>query len=404
MLGSPLERDIATGRTAAEDGAPQPPIRRGMSMKPDAATAVRDLLDQIASPDAELILLFCSPQFHIADITAAIRAYGSHARIVGCTTAGEITPLGYRHGSIAGICFGKSHFAASIHVVEHLTTFEIAAGYAAAKTLLQEHENISQRFETPHTFALLINDGLAMREEAIASAVGDALGRVPLIGGSAGTNPASDEPNIFINDRILTNAALLMLVSTDLDFRVFQTQHFEPLEHKLVVTKADPAKRLVMQLNAEPAGQEYARMLGLKREELTPFVFAAHPLVVKAGGRHYVRAIHKVDDQDCLQFFCAIDEGIVLSIARSGDLVGNLENLLDRLTRDLGRIEALLGFDCILRYIEMEQQQILGRVSQLLSANNAIGFNTYGEQFGMMHMSQTFTGIAFGGADFRSEV
>jgi hypothetical protein len=44
----------------------------------------------------------------------------------------------------------------------------------------------------------------------------------------------------------------------------------------------------------------------------------------------------------------------------------------------------------------MEQGQMLPPVSELLRANKVVGFNTYGEQFGTMHMSQTFTGIAFG--------
>ncbi|HVI88709.1 MAG TPA: FIST N-terminal domain-containing protein [Dongiaceae bacterium] len=366
-------------------------------MKKDVAAAVRDILDQIACEESEIVLLFCSPQFHVADIAAAVRFLGIQQTVVGCTTAGEITPAGHRHGSITGISLPRRHFAVSLQVSEHLVNFDIATGISSTKTLLQSHENVSRRFDQPRTFALLINDSLAMREEALASAVGDALGHVPLIGGSAGNNPSSEEPNIFVNDRVLTNAAILVLASTDLDFRVFQTQHFEPLEHKLVVTRADPSRRLVMQLNAEPAAQEYAQMLGLKREDLNSYIFASHPLVVRAGGRHYVRGIQKVDDADCLQFFCAIDEGIVLSIARSGDLVSNLENLFDRLNRDLGKIEAVVAFDCILRYVEMEETRLLPRVSELLSRNNVVGFNTYGEQFGMMHMSQTFTGIAFGG-------
>jgi hypothetical protein len=247
-----------------------------------------------------------------------------------------------------------------------------------------------------NTFGVLINDGLSMREEAIASAFGNALGHVPLVGGSAGTSAMTSEPNMFLGDRVLTNAALLMLISTDLDFRVFQTQHFEPLDQQLVITRADPARRVVMQINAEPAALEYARLLGLQRSELTPGVFALHPLVVRAGGRHYARAIQKVNEDDSLQFFCAIDEGIVLSIAKSGDLVEDLDSVFHKLHEDLGEVEAVLGFDCILRYIEMEQGQMLRPVSELLRRNKVVGFNTYGEQFGTMHMSQTFTGIAFG--------
>ena len=359
---------------------------------------VNAILDSFTGVKSELVMLFCSPQFHIAEVAAAVGEYGLDATVVGCTTAGEITPLGHRRGSIIGVSFDAEHFVASVKPIERLVDFEIAAGFAAARALLAEQELLQQRLETPHTFAMLINDSLAMREEAIVSAFGAALGHVPLVGGSAGVSPTVREPNMFLDGRVLENAALMLLISTDHDFRVFQTQHFKPLDLKVVVTKADPANRLVMEINAEPAAQEYARLLGLRREDLTPQVFAAHPLVVRAGGRHYARAIQQVNDDDSFHFFCAIDEGIVLSIAESGNLVADLESLFTRLNHDLGPVEAVLGFDCILRYIEMEQGQMLQDVSRLLTANTVIGFNTYGEQFGTMHMSQTFTGIAFGSA------
>jgi hypothetical protein len=371
------------------------------AMRDDAAALtpremVFAILDSFSNAKSELAMLFCSPQFHIAEIAAAVKEYGPEGRVLGCTTAGEITPLGHRRGAIIGVSFDAAHFAASIMPVEHLSDFEIAAGFAAARALLAEQDQVQQRLESSHTFAMLINDGLAMREEAIVSAFGAALGQVPLVGGSAGANPRVREPNMFLDGRVLDNAALMILVSTDLDFRVFQTQHFQPLEQKVVVTKADPANRLVLEMNAEPAAREYARLLGLERDRLTPQVFAAHPLVVRAGGRHYARAIQQVNEDDSLHFFCAIDEGIVLSIAESGNLVADLEALFGRLDHDLGPPQAVIGFDCILRYIEMEEGRMLDDISRLLQANNVIGFNTYGEQFGTMHMSQTFTGIAFG--------
>jgi len=323
------------------------------SERANLKSAVIELLDAIAHDESELVLLFCSPQFHIPEIAAAVGASGGNtSRIVGCTTAGELTPLGHRDGTIAGISFPAQHFVTSLRVFEQLSKFEIADGFTDARTMLVDHEAVQARHGKMHTFGVLINDGLSMREEAIASAFGNALGHVPLVGGSAGTSAMTSEPNMFLGDRVLTNAAVLMLISTDLDFRVFQTQHFEPLDQ--------------------------------------------HPLVVRAGGRHYARAIQKVNDDDSLQFFCAIDEGIVLSIAKSGDLVEDLDSVFNKLHEDLGEVEAVLGFDCILRYIEMEQGQMLSPVSELLRRNKVVGFNTYGEQFGTMHMSQTFTGIAFG--------
>ena len=56
-------------------------------------------------------MLFCSPQFHIAEVAAAVGEYALDATVVGCTTAGEITPLGHRRGSIIGVSFDAEHFA-----------------------------------------------------------------------------------------------------------------------------------------------------------------------------------------------------------------------------------------------------------------------------------------------------
>ena len=93
------------------------------------------------------------------------------------------------------------------------------------------------------------------------------------------------------------------------------------------MTGANPAERVVTEFNAEPAAFEYARMIGLDGDSLTPMIFAAHPLMVRVGGQYHVRAIQKVNADNSLTFFCAIDEGLVLTVARSVDVVQDLESL-----------------------------------------------------------------------------
>lgn len=82
----------------------------------DAKTArdvVLSVLGTIARDDSELVLLFCSPQFQITEIAAAVAEFGGAPQIVGCTTAGEITPFGYRQGTITGLSLPKAHFRVS---------------------------------------------------------------------------------------------------------------------------------------------------------------------------------------------------------------------------------------------------------------------------------------------------
>ncbi|WP_044560721.1 FIST C-terminal domain-containing protein, partial [Azospirillum sp. B4] len=121
------------------------------------------------------------------------------------------------------------------------------------------------------------------------------------------------------------------------------------------------------------------------------------PVVVRVGGQYHVRAIQKVNPDNSLTFLCAIDEGLVLTVARGIDMVENLHELFRRLEREIGgRPEAIVGFDCVLRNLETEQRNLKAAVSDLFVAHHVTGFCTYGEQYMSMHVNQTFTGVAIG--------
>ena len=175
---------------------------------------------------------------------------------------------------------------------------------------------------------------------------------------------------------------------------VFKTAHFKPSTKKLVVTEAEPARRIVTEINGEPAAREYARMVGLEIDKLSPMVFAAHPVIVTLGGMSYVRSIQKVNEDESLSFFCAIDEGIVLTVADNIDLVEDLTDAFAKVHAEIGTPALVLGCDCILRSIEIGQAGSRDRVGKLFEDNNVVGFATYGEQFNAMHVNQTFTGVA----------
>jgi hypothetical protein len=134
----------------------------------------------------------------------------------------------------------------------------------------------------------------------------------------------------------------------------------------------------------------------LEVTELTPLIFAAHPVVVKIGGDYYVRSIQKVNPDGSLTFFCAIDEGLVLTVARGEDMIESLRAAFDGVRERVGIPQLVLGCDCILRRLELEQRNVKEQAGQIMAENNVVGFATYGEQFNAMHVNQTFTGVAIG--------
>jgi hypothetical protein len=164
-----------------------------------------------------------------------------------------------------------------------------------------------------------------------------------------------------------------------------------------VTTSADPSVRLVREINGIPAADAYAELLGLTVDQLDPSVFSRHPVMLRLGSDHYVRSIQKVNPDRSLTFYCAIDEGLVLSVGEGVDPLGTLEQGLRDSTADLGELSLVIGCDCVLRRLELEKRDVARRAGEILSSYKVIGFSTYGEQFNAVHVNQTFTGIALGG-------
>jgi hypothetical protein len=379
---------------------PRRRLLRGGSQEADARQAVAELHRLIGGPDIGFAVVFCSPQYDLGAVAAALREHFGETPVYGCTTAGEITPFGYIAGGICGIGFPREDFAVSAVLFDDLAHFELSSTTEKTRAAVAERDRLAAGIGRGATsakgFALLLVDGLSVREEQLVSAVANAIGDTPLVGGSAGDDLNFGRTWVLYDGDFRSNAATLMLVTTPRRFAAFKTEHFLQTDRKVVVTGADPANRVVTEINGEPAAFEYARIVGINGGPLTPRTFAAHPLMVRVGGQYHVRAIQKVNADDSLTFFCAIDEGLVLTVAESVDVVQDLENLFQRIGEEVGELDLIIGCDCVLRNLEIEQRAQKRVVSELFMRNGVIGFCTYGEQFNSMHVNQTFTGIAIG--------
>jgi hypothetical protein len=188
----------------------------------------------------------------------------------------------------------------------------------------------------------------------------------------------------------------MILISTPLPFKIFKTHHFVSTDERLVVTQADPVRRIVNKINGLPASIEYARLVGVDARDLSPVHFAASPVVVKIGGTDYVRSIQKANADGSLTFYCAIEAGLVLRTAHGVDIVNNLEQTFDAIKAEIGSPQLVIGCDCILRNLEVSHNGLKDRVGEIFQSNNTIGFSCYGEQYHGIHNNQTFTGCAIG--------
>ena len=379
-------------RDEAHATAPPPsPIKSAVSHEVDPARAAAEIAEALRDERIAFLLVFPPDGLDHDALAEALTGRFAGTPVFGCTTAGQITPDGYETDAVLAIAFPKAHFRCASLLLAPLVPLSIEGIAAQARRLDAQFRRGAHR----RRLALTFTDGLSKQEDMLASTLTAALPEIPVYGGSAGDGLAFAETRVLHGGRFHRDAALVLLLETDLDFAGLAFDHFLPTDRRMVVTDAVPEERLVLELNGSPARQEYARLVGCAPDALSPRVFAENPVLVRNAALYHVRAIQKVQDGDALAFLSAIDDGLLLTIGRGTEILRRLEEELDLRDANGRPPVAILGFDCFLRKLEIEGRALTEAASAILARNRVLGFNTYGEQHCGVHVNQTFVGVAF---------
>jgi hypothetical protein len=117
---------------------------------------------------------------------------------------------------------------------------------------------------------------------------------------------------------------------------------------------------------------------------------------MRIGDQYFARGMQRVYANGTIEFACAMEPGLVVTVARPADMVSRLREMFANLRATIGRPELVIGFDCAARTAYMEQRGLTGPISSLLEGHAVVGFSTLGEQFNTIHANNSFTclGIA----------
>ncbi len=339
----------------------------------------------------QVVVLFCSPTYDLAKLGAAIKA-SFDCPVIACTSAGQIGPTGYQRGGVTGTSLASEELTVHPHLISPLAKCREGAARVAA-LIRARLAVLPARFRA---FGFLLVDGLSLAEETLTSVLYQSTGDLPIFGGSAGDDLTFQRTAVYWDGEFLTDAAVFALFETSHPFATFKLAHFTPTGKRLVITAADPAKRLVKEINGVPAADGLAETLGITVESLCAAVYSKSPLMLRLGSDHYVRSIAQVNPDRSLTFHCAIDEGLVLTVGEDVEPLAALEEGLRSAAQKVGSPALIIGCDCILRRLELEERHLDERAGELLRRNKVIGFSTYGEQFNGVHVNQTLTGVVLG--------
>ena len=372
------------------------PIQR-FHLRGDSEVAATEIAAQAAA--SALTVLFAAPDHDLRTLGKALRKCGV-TRVVGATASRVIGGAGITSSGVTGFHLPAGRFAAVDAVIEDAATIALPEIRAHVQRLSSELDRRAGTRE--HRFAMLLVDAEARCEERLTAVLGMALNGVPLVGGSAGDlyfNPLGHPPGstrLLYGGRALRGAAVLCLVASASPLVAFCHNHYVTSDRRVVITDADPARRLVREIDGYPALDVYAALCGFRRPPAESREFAPFPLMIRVGGQYYARGMQRIYPDGALEFACALEPGLVVAIAHPGDMVAMLGDMFAKMHSTIGAPELVIGFDCAARTAFMEQRGLTAPISQLLQAHAVTGFATLGEQFNSIHANNSFTCIGIG--------
>lgn len=245
------------------------------------------------------------------------------------------------------------------------------------------------RVETkPNAFLFLLCDGYRAHEEMILTTFYFLNHRFKMIGGSAG-DIQHGKTLLSLGTRRLTNLAIFFDLPAEVS--LIKENLYLPTGKRMLVTKADPLKRVVYTFNGRPAAEEYASQLGISVAKLAD-AFIKHPLGKKLDDEIYINSPQKINADHSMSFYAQIIPNTFLEVLAPG----NIEQILAHTRQQIDHAQLIFSIHCTLRnqYLLQTQQwpKVLKSLNQ--SATQQLGFISNGEQFNWQHFNQTMVLLA----------
>lgn len=353
----------------------------------DATEAVKSLKEQLSGIDACLVLFFVSTSYPPDTICQEMAAAFTNAHTVGCTTAGEISTGKMGVNSIVAMAWSKDTLKdLKIEFLENIKT-DTEAVANAFKSFEASLEKPMKYLDPEQYAGMVIFDGMSGCEETTNDLIGN-LTNVPFVGGTAGDDLKFQCTYLFLDGKVFTEGAILMLMEPSNGFEILKTQSCELTGKKMTPTKVDEKRRVVFEFDNKPAAVAYSEALGVSVEDLPKF-FAALPLGLVFDEQNiFVRVPQYISEDLSIKFACSLKAGQELDILRARDIVADTK--ADLRKHKINEMQAIIDFHCAYRFLELDAKNQLKEYSELFGNVPTIGFSTYGESY-IGHINQTST-------------
>jgi hypothetical protein len=356
----------------------------------DVEKVAGELLAALAGDDLKLAVVFADWRLDPGVLARALQQ-ALPGPVVGCTTLGVISRE-LEAPTAAAVGFYGDWLRVGIGVATELPTPALARSRDAVHRASATLGTTPEKLDSSRHVAFTLVDGSCGHEEAFCIASAATAPQIRMVGGSAASEHGTNRrAYVWANGEALADAGVVVLLDSKLPFEAVTSSHLLATPMKTVVTAA--SGRTIYELDGRPASERLRELVGQLGDESRPSGYSFARFI---DGIPYVRSITQIEGSR-LHLACAVEVGHVLRMMRPGDLVGqtarDLATAKDRLG---GELAALIAFSCIGRHWDAAARGLERGLAATYAAYPTTGFQSFGEQTGMLLVNHTLTGLAIG--------
>jgi hypothetical protein len=372
----------------------EPIARQALATGGDSDQLARAVVDLLAAPALQIAFVFGDHRLAPAAFAGMQREL--RAPVVGCTTLGVLGPgtVPDRAPAVVGLGLYGDAVRVGVGVALELSTAALAQSRDAVHQAAGALGMTADALDPGRHVAITLVDGSSTHEEAFCIGSAGCAPKIRFVGGAASTHLHEDRRTyLWANGRVLSDCGVVVVLDSEQPFHVMTSSHLEPTELRVVVTSA--TGRVIEELDGRPAAPRLRHLLasiGDHLDEPQP----SHSFARYIDGVPYVRSMLRIAG-DHLILANAVETGHVLHVMRPGDLLRRTKLDLDTAAERVGgTMAAFLAFSCTGRHTEAALRGTERELAAAYAAYPTIGFQTLGEQTGMLLVNHTFSGLAIG--------
>jgi hypothetical protein len=356
----------------------------------------REIVEGLRAPDLRIAFAFADWR-HDAAVFARTMQHGlSPAVTVGATTTGIVAAAAPASGIAAvGVGFYGDWAHVGLGVASDLPKAALTRSRDAVQRAAVSMGRSASGLDPSRHVAITLVEGRCGHEEAFCIGSAAAAPQIRFVGGFSSTDLASPaKPYIWLGGEVMTDAGIVIILESELPFQTISSAHLVPTDIKAVVTRA--SGRVIEELDGHPALRRLREITAYLGNEITMPRPSSHSFARYVDGVPYVRSIMSFEGEH-IHLASTVEEGHVLRVMRPGDLIGQTERDIAATVEKLGgSMAALLAFSCIGRHWEAATGNLERELAGAYAHYGAVGFQSLGEQSGMLFVNHTLTGLAIG--------